>query len=108
MLCDDSKDLHPKLITCPVKDGIGSMTKNFSTVDTLASIRELSEKALKQNLSDAVVILPESFELEVCFKEHIRAERVTWFPGVKRKDDNTVTFCSNDYFEILRTVRWIV
>jgi len=108
MLCDDSKDLHPKLITCPVKDGIGSMTINYSTVDTLSGIKELSEKALSQDLSNAVVNLSESFELEVCFKEHARAERVSWFPGVKRKNENTVSFCSDDYFEVLRTVKWIV
>jgi len=108
MLCDDSKDLHPNLVTCPVKDGIGSMTKNYSTEDTLANIKELSEKALKQDLGNAVVKLPEFFELEICFKEQAHAERVSWFPGVMRKNDNTVTFKSNDYFEILRVVRWIV
>ena len=84
------------------------MTKNYSTEDTLANIRELSEKALKQDLNNAVAILPEQFELEVCFKEHTWAEKVSWFPGVKRKNDNTVTFCSNDFFEILRVVRWIL
>jgi len=108
MLCDDSKDLHPGLVTCPVKDGIGSMTKNYSTEDTLVNIRELSKKALKQDLHSALVKLPESFELEICYKEHTRAENVSWYPGVKRKNDTTITFKSDDYFEILRTIKWVV
>jgi len=108
MLCEDSKDLHPKLVTCPVKDGVGSRTINYSVEDTLAGIEELSEKALSQDLSTALVKLPESFEVEICYKEHTRTEEMSWFPGIKRKNENTVTFTSNDYFEVLRTVKWIV
>ena len=108
MLCDDSKGLHPKLVTCPVKDGIGSMTVNYSTEDTLVRIKEQSEKALKQDLSKALVKLPEFFEVEICYKEHMRADNALWFPGVTKKSDNTVKFQSDDYFEILRTIKWIV
>ena len=107
-LCDDSKDLHPKLVTCAVKDGIGSMTVSYSTEDTLAKIKELAKEALSQNIEDALVKLPSHFSLEICYKEHMRAEEASWFPGVERKSDNTVTFESDDYFDILRTVKWIV
>ena len=107
MLCDDSKDLHPKLITCPVKDGMGSITVNYSVEDTIAGIKKLSETALKQDLTNAVVKLPESFEVEICYKEHTRAEDVSWFPGITRKNDNTISFQSDDFFEILRTIKWI-
>jgi len=108
MLCEDSMGLHPNLIVCPVKDGIGSMTINYSTEDTLVSIREQSERALQQNLSKAVVALPAFFELEVCYKEHTYAEQVSCFPGVTKKSGNILTFQSDDYFEVLRAIRWIV
>ncbi|MDR2729337.1 MAG: M55 family metallopeptidase [Treponema sp.] len=107
MLCDDFKNLHPKLITCPVKDGIGGMTKNYSVEDTLKNIKELSEKALKQELKDALIRLPDQFELEVYYKEHQQAEKVSWFPGVSRKSDNIVIFRSDSFFEVLRTLIWI-
>ena len=107
-LCEDSKTLHPKLVTCVVKDGIGSMTMNYSTEDTLAKIKELSEKALSQDMSSALVKLPDHFSVEICYKEHMRAEVVSWYPGVARKSDNTVVFESDDYFEILRTIKWII
>jgi len=108
MLCEDSSALHPNLITCPVKEGVGAMTINYSIKDTLTSIKELSEKALKQDLSNAVLKLPAEFNVEVCYNQHIRAENVSWFPGVVKKDSYTVTFNANDYFEVLRTLRWIV
>ena len=108
MLCDDFRDLHPKLVTCPVKEGIGSMTKNYSAEDTIKKIRELSEKALSQDLKKALVTLPDHFEAELCSREHMYTEKISWFPGVTKKNENTVTFRSDNFFEILRTIKWIL
>ena len=108
MLCDDYKDLHPLLITCPVKEGLGSMTKNYSTEDTIKNIRMLSQKALEQDLKAALIKLPASFEAEIYFKEHSQAERASYYPGVSKISDNIVTFASDSYFEILRTTNWII
>jgi D-amino peptidase len=108
MLCDDFKNLHPLLITCPVKDGIGAMTKNYSTEDTLKNIKELSEKALKQDLKGALIKLPSHFEVEIYYKEHQQAQKVSWFPGVSKKSDNIVTFQTDSFFEVLRTLNWII
>ena len=107
MLCDDNKDLHPCLVTCPVKDGLGAMTFNYSTVDTLKSIRELSEKALAQDLKKALVKLPDYFIAEISFKEHTRAEIAAHFPGVEKVSDTVVAFRSGSFYEILRTIKWI-
>jgi len=106
-LCEDACDLHPRLIACPVKDGVGSATVNYSVVDTLASIAALSQKALSQNLRGALAALPSRFEVEVEYKSHIFAEKAMWFPGVTRKGDNTVVFGSDSFFEVLRTISWI-
>ena len=108
MLCDDFCDLHPKLITCAVKDGIGAMTINYSTEDTIKNLKNLSEKALMQDLSDALIKLPEHFTAEFCFVEHAHAERASHYPGVVRKSDNTVTFESESFLEVLRTAKWIL
>jgi len=107
ILCEDFKDLHPMLITCPVKDGIGPATINYSVEDTLKNITELSEKALSQDLSRALTKLPTHFEAEIEYKSHIYAQKASWFPGVTRKSDTTIHFQSNSYFEILRTLKWV-
>ena len=108
MLCDDFKDLHPCLVTCPVKDGIGAMTVSYSTEDTLRNIKELSEKALRQDLKNALPKLPNHFEAELHFKKHQQASRAAWFPGVARTSDHIVTYSSDNFFEILRTTSWIL
>ena len=108
MLCSDFRDLHPKLVTCAVKEGIGSMTINYSPEDTIKNIRELSEKALTQNLNNALVKLPDHFEAELYYKKHTDAEKASWYPGVTRTSDNIVTFQSDSFLEILRTISWIL
>ena len=107
MLCEDSAALHPKLVTCAVKDGIGGMTINYSTEDTLKNLKELSEKALSQDLQNALVKLPDRFEVEFCCRDHAHAEKISYFPGVVKKDETTVTFQSDDFFEVLRTIKWL-
>jgi len=108
MLCDDSAGLHPLLVVCPVKDGLGAMTINYSPDDMTAKIAELSETALKQDLGKALVTLPDHFEAEIFFKEHVKAEKASWFPGVELVSANIVKYSSDSFFEILRTTIWII
>jgi D-amino peptidase len=107
MLCEDSKDLHPKLITCSVKEGRGASTLNYNPKNTLREIKEDVKLALKQDLKKSLGKLPEEFEFEVCYKDHGKAEKFSYFPGVKRVNDTTLTFRTNDYFEALRTFNFI-
>ena len=108
MLCDDFKDLHPKLVTCAVKDGIGGMTINYSPDDVIKNIVLLSEKSLSQDLGAALVKLPSYFNVEFYYKDHSHAERASYFPGVTKKDDCIVTYQSECFYEVLRTMLWIV
>lgn len=107
-LCDDSKDLHPMLMSVAVKDGLGGMTKSLSPMLAIRKIREESEKALRQDLKKALCILPAEFELEVCYKEHKNAVAMSWFPGFKQIDDNTIRLYTKDYFEVLRAVQFVI
>lgn len=107
MLCDDSKDLHPKLITCAVKEGIGESTITYNPKVTLKMIKEKVEQSLKQDITTALTELPKEFTLEICYKDHINAEKFSYFPGVKKINDNTVIFETDNYFELLRVFKFI-
>jgi len=107
MLCEDSKHLHPNLVCCPVKEGEGASTINNNPKNTLKEIREGVEFALRQDLKKCLGELPQEFELEVCYKEHMNAEKASYFPGVKKINDTTVVFSTTDYFELLRTFSFI-
>lgn len=108
MLCEDYADLHPSLVAVPVKDGIGGATFCRSVEVTLPEIREKSEQALRQNLSAAKITLPDSFEVEIFYKDHAYAEKVSHFPDVRKISDNVVGFSRTDYYEVMRTILWII
>jgi len=108
MLCDDDADLHPALISVAVKDGIGGAAYCRSVAATLPEICKKSEEALKQDLSAAKITLPESFHVEIFFKDHAHTEKVSHFPGVKKIGDNAVIFSRDDFYEVLRTLLWII
>ena len=108
MLCEDFKDLHPKLVTCVVRDGLGSLSVNYSTEDTMKSIKESSEKALRQDLKNALVQLPKHFKVELLYKEAKSAQKASYFPGVNRKDDCTIIFESDCFYTVLQTIQWIM
>lgn len=107
-LCEMERDLHPKLITLPVKEGSGGITCVYPPAEVHNAIRQQMEKALRQDLSDAVITLPEHFKLEICYKEHVQALKVSYYPGVKRTSDTTVVFETDNYFEIKQALSWII
>ena len=53
-------------------------------------------------------MLPESFVLEVSFNNPTDAYRKAWYPGAKQSGPRTVYFESDDYFEVLRAIRFIM
>ncbi|MCL2548390.1 MAG: M55 family metallopeptidase [Symbiobacteriaceae bacterium] len=108
LLCEDYADLHPKLLTVAVKDGRGGATFCRSTEVTIPEIAAVGEKALRQDLASAKIILPPQFEVEITYKEHSYAERVSHFPDVHKVSGNVIAFTRNDYYEVLRTLAWII
>lgn len=107
-LCDKGSKIHPKLITVPVKEGIGSATICSTPKKTLKDIKESVEKALKQDLRDAKIELPQKFEVEICFKEHVHATKVSFYPGVHKINDTTIKYETENYFDVLRMINFIL
>jgi len=108
MLCDDSADIHPNLVTVATKSGYGGMTRSPSTKVACDRIREGAEKALKQDLSNALCKLPEHFTFQVCYKDHTLATKKSYFPGFKKIDDNTIEMITDNYFDILTALQFIL
>lgn len=108
MLCEDGKKLHPGLYTVAVKEGFGASAVCLSTANSLKLIRENVEKALKQDLSKAKITLPRHFTVEICFKEHANANKASYYPGMKKLNGNTVLFETDNYFEVLRMIGFVL
>lgn len=108
MLCDDGKKIHPGVHTIAVKEGKGASAICMSTTKALKLIKENAEKSLKQDLNKAKINLPEKFSVEICYKEHANANKMSYYPGMKKINSNTLLFETDEYFEVLRMVGFVL
>lgn len=107
-LCTDNQAHNPGLKTLGVKEGRGIGIKSMVPTKACRLIRENVKSALKQDLKKAVMTLPERFEIEICFKDHALASRMSYYPGIHKKNSNTLTYESDDYWEVLRMFRFVL
>ncbi|MBQ3577543.1 MAG: M55 family metallopeptidase [Firmicutes bacterium] len=108
MLCDDSKDLHPSLITVPVKRGYGGMVTCLHPQVACDNIRKAAEEALRQPLDKALCKVPDHFKLEICYKEQVQATKSSFFPGFSKKDDNTIVMSTDKLWDVLTAIQWVL
>lgn len=107
-LCQESAALHPCLVTTPVKEGHAFAAVCVPPTEAEGMIRGDIERALRQDLSHALIRLPESFTVEISYKEHVNSAKPSYYPGMKRKDPHTVIFETRDYFEVLRMLQFVL
>lgn len=107
-VCQEGGTLHPGILTMAVKEGNGNSALCLSPQYTRKKIKELAEKAVREHGGKKAISLPETFYLELCFKEHGYANQMSYYPGMKKKDANTLIYESKDYFEVLRMIGFVV
>lgn len=108
MLCDDSISLHPNLVTVAVKKGFGGMTRSLQPERACKEIRAAAERALRQDLSNALCRLPDHFQLDICYKEQAKAVYASFFPGFRMLDDNTIRMETDNYLDILTCTGFVL
>lgn len=106
MLCEEGKKLHPGIKTVAVKEGVGSAVISMAPKKALKKIKEVAEESLKQDLDKAKIKLPDSFAVEICYKDHALANSKSYYPGMKKLDSHTLLFETDDYFEVLRMMKF--
>ena len=101
-LCEVGAELHPSLVTVPVKDDVGGRSQGFSPTLACRLIREGAERAVKQDLSAARITLPEHFRVELTYKSHRDAYTKGFYPGAERVDAMTLAYETGDWYEANR------
>jgi D-amino peptidase len=101
-LCEEAQKLVPGLSAVAVLQGVGDSTVSIHPHLAVDRIRAGVEAALKANVAECRVPLPEQFAVEVRYKDHARAYRASFFPGVRSAGPHAVQFHADDWFEVLR------
>lgn len=100
-LCEEIHEFNKNINTLAVKEGVGNSTISINS--KLAA--ELTEKkvaeALRSDLSLYEIELPDSFEVEISYINHIKAYKASFYPGAKQVSPTNIVYKSKDYFDVL-------
>lgn len=107
VLCEEVKGIDENIITVAVKEGRGDSTINIHPKLAIDQIKEGVKTALSKDLSNYKINLPEKFELEVKYKNHIATTSKANYPSAELVDSHTIRFSSNDYMEMLKAIAFI-
>ncbi|MFB0918582.1 MAG: M55 family metallopeptidase [Clostridiaceae bacterium] len=106
-LGEDVRRLDPGIVFHGTNEGIGQTTISKHPLDSLRDIEIGVEKAIAQK-DEHDFELPEFYELKVKYKSHTEAYRNSFFPGVTTEGESTLVFETDDFFEFLRAVKYII
>jgi D-amino peptidase len=106
-ICADAQRINPGIVTVPVSRGIGPSTLSIAPGLAVKEIRAGVTRALNGNRAACRLTLPKHFTLEIKYTAPVDAYRASWYPGAKLAAPRTVQFDSDDYFEILRAIKFM-
>lgn len=101
-LCREVKEFNEQIETVAVNNGIGDSTISIHPNLAVKRIKAGVKRALQGNLAACQILLPEHFSADITFKEHTKAYKASFYPGVQTINANTVRFESDEYFDVLR------
>jgi D-amino peptidase len=107
-ICAEATALCPGISAVPVKRGIGSSTNSIHPDAACERIQQAAETALKGDLSSCAISLPNRFSIDVVFRRHGDAYAGSFYPGAALTNPSTVRFETDDYFEALRALSFIL
>lgn len=106
-ICADARAMLPGITTVETMRGFGPASNSISPARSCRLIREGVETALKGEFRKLVPATDGPWEVVVEFNNPITAYSVSWYPGAKLHGKRAVSFGHQDYFEILRALKFI-
>ena len=106
-LCDFAKTFIPAITTVPVNEGRGSGATSIHPDEAVERIKDAAARALK-NAAGCHVPMPDHFHMEIEFVNHATAYSKHFYPGAVLKDDKTVCFDQDDWYEMLRFCHFVL
>ena len=99
---------NENIITVSTKEGIhGAVISEHPNI-TNQLIEERVEEALSRDLKDNIVPLPKHFDIEIQYRNHKDAYSCSFYPGCKLLGSDKVIFNSDNYYEVLRALKFIL
>ncbi len=108
-LCESAKEFIPAIAAVAVNEGDGDSSTSIHPATAVRRIEEtLREQLESGNYKNCAVPMPEAFDIRIRYKEHVVAQRASWYPGVTRLDEKTVRFVCREYLDAMRLFQFIL
>ncbi len=102
------KDINSNITTVASKEGLGGAVLSKHPNITVQEIKENVEKALKQDLLNNIVKLPETFDIEIQYRHHTQALNASFYPGCKLIDSDKISFHADNYYDVLVMFKFLL
>ena len=102
------KEQNANIHTVATKEGVhGAVVSKHPNV-TNKEIEESVKSVLMSNLKNNLVPLPSHFDVEIQYKKFNDAYNASFYPGCKLISTDTVLFSTDDYYEVVRALKFIL
>ena len=107
-LTEIAKEMNRNIEVVATKEGChGAVISEHPNV-TNNKIEETVKIALSKDLKNNIVKLPKHFEVEIQYKRFNDAYNASFYPGCKQISSDTVVFKTDDYYEVVRALKFIL
>ena len=108
LLTKTVKAINPNIETVATKEGVhGAIVSRHPNI-TNKEIEETVSKCLKKDLSKSIITLPKSFDIEIQYKNFNDAYRASFYPGASLLGTDRVVFHSEDYYDVLVMLKFLL
>lgn len=102
------KEANENIETVATKEGSHGAVISYHPNVTNTKIEETVKLALSKDLKNNIVELPKHFEVEIQYKKFNDAYSASFYPGCKLINSTTVLFETDDYYEVVRALKFIL
>jgi len=106
-ICIEANKVNKNIKTVAVNKGMGNSVISIHPKLAVEKIKEGVESVLKGDINKCQIKLPEHFEMELSFRNHGRAYKASFYPGIKQISSTNLVFETDNYFEILRMLLFV-
>ena len=106
-LMEEVSEYNSHISTLSTKEGVGDSVISIHPERAIREIRDEVREVLSKGFLECTLTLPEAFQVEISYKSHQSAYRMSFYPGASLKDEHTIAFNTEDYYEVLRFLHFV-
>ncbi len=107
-VCREAEKVNKNIKTIAVNKGVGNSVISIHPKLAVEKIKEIVESTLKENIDKCKIELPEHFKVKLSYKKHVNAFKASFYPGMEQISSTGLVFETENYFEVLRMLMFVI